>query len=254
MNMEIFLSIAGAFGGLEALKWLANVRSSRRKAASEAAGSVEEVVAKRTQCLEDSILFLQNQLRDKEKQFAELSTRHQEALERQLKLTHSLGEMKLKYRSTRCDHKECTNRKPPFQWMKKTVDKGAAMIALAILAMSAAACSKKVYVPVESVRIVADSTATVSLRCDTVIARDSVFLYIHGDSIVKESWRIRERITLLRDTVYESRRDTVVRPCIVEVEKKAPPLQRLKNGFASLIVFIAILSLPIIWRRIIHKE
>lgn len=120
LNMETILAIAGAFGGLEALKWLVNLRSSRRKAEGEAADCMENVAAKRLKTYEDSILFLQNQLQEKERQFADLSNRHQESMQRELELTRRLGEMRLKYTSSRCDRVECQERKPPFKWQKRS--------------------------------------------------------------------------------------------------------------------------------------
>lgn len=120
MNLETIIGIFGALGGLEALKWVAGLRYSRRKASAEAAESFENVVTKRVKTYEDSIIFLQNQLQEKEKQFAELSARYQESMQRGLDLTRELGEMKLKYRYSRCDRKNCTERKPPFRWMKKS--------------------------------------------------------------------------------------------------------------------------------------
>ena len=119
MNVETFVAVAGALGGLEALKWIVNLRSSRRKAAGEAAECFENVVTQRIKTYEDSIVFLQNQLQEKERQFAELSEKYHDSMQRGLQLTHDLGEMKLKYRQSRCDHKECENRKPPFAWMRK---------------------------------------------------------------------------------------------------------------------------------------
>lgn len=114
MNWETVITLAGAFGGLEALKWLASLRSSRRKAEGEAAESFENVVTKRVKTYEDSILFLQNQLQEKERQFAGLAAQYHESLQRELKLTRSLGETKLRLRQTRCDRKDCDRRMPPF--------------------------------------------------------------------------------------------------------------------------------------------
>lgn len=119
MDIQTFIAIVGAFGGLEALKWLVNLRSSRRKAASEAAESFENVITKRVKTYEDSILFLQNQLQEKERQFAELSAKYHESMQRGLDLTRRHGELKLKYRSSRCDLKDCEMRKPPLQWKKR---------------------------------------------------------------------------------------------------------------------------------------
>lgn len=114
MNWETFISIIGAFGGLEFLKWIFSLKVSRKKEASEAAESFENVITKRVKTYEDSILFLQNQLQEKERQFAELSAKYHDSMQRGLQLTHNLGEMKLRYRSSRCDRKECENRKPPL--------------------------------------------------------------------------------------------------------------------------------------------
>lgn len=119
MNWETLIAIAGAFGGLEALKWLVNLRSMKKKAAGEAAECFENVITKRVKTYEDSILFLQNQLQEKERQFAELSAKYQESMQRGLELTRTLGELKLKYRQSRCDKKDCEFRKPPFPWMKR---------------------------------------------------------------------------------------------------------------------------------------
>ena len=115
MNIETVITIIGALGGLEAIKWLVNLRANRRKAAGEAAECFENVASKRVKTYEDSIVFLQTQLQDKERQFAELSSKYQESMQRELKLTEQLGCLKLKYRFSRCDRKDCENRKPPLR-------------------------------------------------------------------------------------------------------------------------------------------
>lgn len=115
MNVDTIIAVAGAFGGLEAIKWLVNLRANRRKAAGEAAECFENVASKRVKTYEDSIVFLQTQLQEKEKQFAELSARHQESMQRELKLTEQLGCLKLKYKFTRCNRKDCEMRKPPIK-------------------------------------------------------------------------------------------------------------------------------------------
>lgn len=118
MNAETIIGIVGAFGGLEALKWIFGLRFSRRKASAEAAETMENVITKRIKTYEDSIVFLQQQLQEKERQFADLSARFQNSMENNLRLTHELGEMKLKYSSSRCDRRDCASRKPPFKWTK----------------------------------------------------------------------------------------------------------------------------------------
>lgn len=118
INIETLISIAGALGGLEAIKWIIGLKNSRKKAEADTEDTIATVIAKRSQTYEESITFLQGQLRDKEQQFAELSEKYQSSMTHALELTRQLGEMKLKYRSARCDRKDCLQRKPPFRWMK----------------------------------------------------------------------------------------------------------------------------------------
>lgn len=119
INVETILAIAGAFGGLEAIKWVVTLKTSRRKASAEAEETIEEVIAKRVKSYEDSIAFLQTQLHDKEQRFSDLSRKYEDSMQRGIDLTRRLGEMKLKYRSSRCDRKDCPERRPPFPWQKK---------------------------------------------------------------------------------------------------------------------------------------
>ena len=118
INVETILAIAGAFGGLEAIKWVVTLKTSRRKATAEAEETIEEVIAKRVKSYEDSIAFLQTQLHDKEQRFSDLSRKYEDSMQRGIDLTRRLGEMKLKYRSSRCDRKDCPDRRPPFPWQK----------------------------------------------------------------------------------------------------------------------------------------
>lgn len=122
MEMESIIAVTGALGGLEFLKWVFSLKSSRRKDEAEAADSMENMVSKRMKTYEESILFLQNQLQEKERQFAELSEKYHESMEKGLKMACDLGTLKLKYRSTRCDRKDCESRKPPYPH-KKSIDK-----------------------------------------------------------------------------------------------------------------------------------
>lgn len=98
------------------------------------------------------------------------------------------------------------------------------------------ACSKKVYVPTERVVVRTDSVAVrradsltrlLAVR-DSFVVRDSVFVFQRGDSVVKEVWRWRDRVSVVRDTVRDGKvrayarvvRDTVSVPYAVEVVKE----------------------------------
>lgn len=243
MNADILLSIAGAFGGLELLKWLANLRNTRRKGAAEAADSVESIVAKRVKTYEESISFLQAQLQEKERQFADLSMKYQDSMQRGVELTRRVGELRLKYQSSRCDNRECDNRRPPFRWMKKTAS-GAA----ALLLLLAPGCTKKVYVPVETVRSSAETTGMATVRSDTVIRLDSVYLDARGDTIIKEVWRYRDKIRVRHDTLVVERVDSVRVPSTVVIREERESKSRpgsiasiLWPAFGCLFVFYLIL-------------
>lgn len=109
------------------------------------------------------------------------------------------------------------------------------MALLAAVVCGVCACSKKVYVPTERVVVRTDSVAVrradsltrlLAMR-DSVIVRDSVFVMLRGDTVVKEAWRIRERVSLVHDTVRigsgftaeRIRLDSVRVPVPVTVEK-----------------------------------
>lgn len=106
---------------------------------------------------------------------------------------------------------------------------------LAAVVCGVCACSRKVYVPAERVVVRTDSVAVrradsltrlLAVR-DSFVVRDSVFVFQHGDTVVKEAWRIRERVSLVHDTVRigggftaeRIRLDSVRVPEVVTVEK-----------------------------------
>ncbi len=96
-------------------------------------------------------------------------------------------------------------------------------------------CSRRIYVPVESVREVHDTVridtasrrADIIIRRDSVIVRDSIAVVINGDTVVREVWRWRERVREVHDTVRvataasrdTSHTDTAKTAQVVEVEK-----------------------------------
>lgn len=106
---------------------------------------------------------------------------------------------------------------------------------LAAVVCGVCACSRKVYVPAERVVVRTDSVAVhradsltrLLAQRDSVVVRDSVFVMLRGDTVIKEAWRIRERVSLVHDTVrigngfrlQEVRVDSVRVPVPVTVEK-----------------------------------
>ncbi len=163
--------------------------------------------------------------------------------------------------------------------IKRTIY-AALLLTLAILLASAiCSCSKKVYVPVERTRTVTDSTfihradsLTRLLHSrDTLIVRDSIVTRITGDTIYKEAWRTRDRVSIIRDTVrigngFELQQlhcDTIREPQIIELEKevvkeveKKPPWWKRTlqyTGGVALILLMLWIAAKAILRRFIPK-
>lgn len=93
----------------------------------------------------------------------------------------------------------------------------------ALLVLLLSSCSRRVYVPVETVRV--DTFVKTAVRVDSVRLTDSVYVSERtvGDTvyIVKTRTRWRDRLQLRVDTVYRSQTDTITKVVEVVVEKKA---------------------------------
>lgn len=108
-------------------------------------------------------------------------------------------------------------------------------------------CTRRVYIPVESV--VRDSVYSNTLRIDSVMMHDSIFLDSRGDTIIKEVYRTRYRTRVLTDTIYKSRIDSV--PVVSEQTFSQQPKsaksfrQQLSDtiiwGVRGLLVIVAII-------------
>lgn len=145
------------------------------------------------------------------------------------------------------------------RWLKKFL-----IILGVLIAAAAASCSREDYVPPEStfrhIELSADSTdrTAAAVRVDSVVIRDSVFLMLRGDTVVKETVRWRERIRIRYDTVFlTSEKVRLIRDSIdhiipypvvkekrVEVEKPLTAWQkfRLSGFWVSSIALLLLLA------------
>lgn len=87
-------------------------------------------------------------------------------------------------------------------------------VTIILLASAICSCSRVQYVPVETVR--RDSVMQVVERRDSIHVRDSVAVYVAGDTIHHDRWRTIYKETARRDTIYKESRDTVAVPYPVE--------------------------------------
>ena len=66
-----------------------------------------------------------------------------------------------------------------------------AIIALIFLCLLCGGCTRKVYVPMETERTEYKDRVQVQTRIDSVFQRDSISVFINGDTVRIEKWRDR---------------------------------------------------------------
>lgn len=107
--------------------------------------------------------------------------------------------------------------------------------------------TRTVEVPVEVERTVmrTDTLRLMKLTRDTVIDRDTVFMRLTGDTLVKEVTRWRWRISEQRDTVWQTKTDSVYieKPVTMTVTKSSSVWQRSTALITVLSVALVILLL-----------
>ena len=99
------ISMVGALGGWEAVKYMINRKYNKRKEEAEA-DSVEFNV------LRETVDFLQTQLQEKEKRFAEQTDVMRKLNTDVLELTKAKAQLELDLQRYRCVVKNCVKREP----------------------------------------------------------------------------------------------------------------------------------------------
>lgn len=115
----------------------------------------------------------------------------------------------------------------------------------AVITLLFGSCTRKVYVPTETVRTEYKDRVVEAVRVDTVAMRDSVAVYVNGDTvrITKYRDRWRTRIIERHDTCTLTKTDSVQVP--VQVERKLTRWERTKmdaGGIAIGILGVAALG------------
>lgn len=132
------------------------------------------------------------------------------------------------------------------------------LILLGAILATMLSCTRKVYVPVETTKTIVDSTYIhradslkhlLSTR-DSVIIRDSVVTFIHGDTVIKESWKVRDRISIVRDTIRinnsaeinKAHTDSISTPVIVEKEV-IKEVERKAAWYETALMWIGVIAI-----------
>ena len=108
----------------------------------------------------------------------------------------------------------------------------------AVITLLFGSCTRKVYVPTETVRTEYKDRVVENLRVDTAIMRDSVAVYVNGDTvrITKYRDRWRTRIIERHDTCTVTKTDSVQVP--VQVERKLTRWERTKMDAGGIAIGI----------------
>lgn len=125
-------------------------------------------------------------------------------------------------------------------------------------ALAFGGCTRKVYIPVETVSAVHDTVRLNKFRTDTLILADSIVIERLADgSVSRREVRERRRLTLVRDTVYLSRRDTLRTTERMEVPvSRGPSLKERAGNAAQWLVVGAIIAMVagVAFRRLVRLK
>lgn len=107
-------------------------------------------------------------------------------------------------------------------------------------------CTRKVYVPVESVTSRTDTVYSAKVRVDSVIFRDSVAVVQKGDTVFMTKYRDRYRIKERTDTVYQAVVDSVKVSVPCPVERKLTRWEQTKQDVGGVAIG-GLIAAVIVW-------
>ncbi len=119
------------------------------------------------------------------------------------------------------------------------------LTAFVLMCLVATGCSRKVYVPLETVRTEKDMVTR--WLTDTVIQNDTRFIFVKGDTVIDWRDRWRERIKEVHDTLYIERTDTVRVPVPVERKLKKWEQTKMDFGGAAIGATVVVICIAVIW-------
>lgn len=106
MTIEIIISILGALGGFEFVKWLFTHKAASRVAEAQADNAEFKT-------LQETIVFLQEQLKEKEERFAKQTTALRELQTEVFTEKDTRHKAELELALKRCNDQMCPFRQPP---------------------------------------------------------------------------------------------------------------------------------------------
>lgn len=129
------------------------------------------------------------------------------------------------------------------------------LIVLPVL-IALSSCTRKVLVPVENTVTSTDTLVQTQIRVDSFWQHDSVAVMLKGDTVRIAEYHFRDKVKMVRDTLYKSVTDTARIAVPYPVERKLTRWERIKQesgGIAIGALCIAILTF-IVWRIVCHRK
>lgn len=129
------------------------------------------------------------------------------------------------------------------------------LIVLPVL-IALSSCTRKVLVPVENTVTSTDTLLQTQLRVDSFWQHDSVAVMLKGDTVRIAEYHFRNKVKMVRDTLYKSVTDTARIAVPYPVERKLTRWERIKQeagGIAIGALCIAILTF-IVWLIVCHRK
>lgn len=117
------------------------------------------------------------------------------------------------------------------------------LLAVIICCLVCSSCRSIQHVPVETVRT--EIQYKDRLQRDSIHVKDSIFMFIKGDTVFRDRWHIEYKDKVVRDTSYVYKTDSIQVP--YPVEKKLTRWQAIKIelggwAFGGLLVGLLIVA------------
>lgn len=131
------------------------------------------------------------------------------------------------------------------------------LIYLVIILLASAIClssCRTQYVPVETVRV--EYKTRDSIRFDSIYQRDSVFLFVKGDTVYKEKYKYLYRYLTINKTDTVIKTDSIQVPYPVEKELSRWQKIKLELGgwaFGMVLALLFVIIGNIVYKRKIKK-
>ena len=119
------------------------------------------------------------------------------------------------------------------------------LVVITLISMMAIGCTRTIYEPLDRVVYKTDTLRQTNVRIDSIIERDSVAVYVKGDTVRITQYRDRLRWRDRVDTVYKARVDTTRVEVPVAIEKELSRWEKLKmdfGGFALWGILVLVLA------------